>query len=581
MDEKTLIPLLGDDYSFSTLNSVINVVDDKLLLGFWLKTKDIDSEKIKDDLWFWDGFKLKYWKELKKDGHYIEKRTYFDKRISDFLLSRGVKEYLVNLVKCMYIDIPPIKFSKNSNENFHYQYSLYSLNTLIDSLDTDFNLLKNINNMNIIGYISIYIHYTSSLIYKKLKEYIDFDDERYYDLLTFWSMGTYFFEFFNTFPYLFINGVKRSGKTTILKVLEKICFNAIQTGNISASSVFRLADTVRPTLLIDEADALINPKNSESLRLMLLNGYKKGNYIIRTEQRGDRINFDVIKFNVYCPKVLVNIRGIDDVLEDRTIYINIQRTMKKQYSERSTYIDIDESWQEIRDNLYTCLILAWRLVKKEYNEMKNNTKLTNRDWELWKPILVFAKLCNKYNEMVEFAEEKCREKEIEDVVEQRDTLMVKVLLNLVDSGRYYKVSEIKEVFRSELDEDERGFLTARWVGLALKRLGFKNKRRTGGGVEYFLTKSEVENLAKRMGITENEEQEQTEPEEEKTLQQRIEEFILEKCNAENGYSIVKLLQKDVIEKFGDEVYDIAFEIFEKLKESGRLFELDTDVFKTV
>jgi len=589
MENEKFVPMLGNDFNYFNLHPSLNFFDDRVLLGFWIPTKTTNSNNIKEDLWFWDGERIKHWKELvNENGFFLQNKVYFEKRISDSLLLNGIKDSinsvfseLMNLVN---VDIKLQECKDLNSLVSEVLSSLNSLNSLsngnIGSNDIDFkNTIE--KEKYLWSYISIFTKYISSLIEKKLKFYIDFEDPRYYSLISFFVMGTYFFELFDSFPYLFIHGVKRSGKTTILRILEKLCFNAILTGNISASSVFRLADGIRPTLLIDEADALVNPKNAENLRLMLLNGYKKGNKIIRTEKKGERVDFKVIRFNVYCPKVLVNIKGIDDVLEDRTIYINIRRTPSKEYSNRVTLIEKDPVWQFIRDCLYVYLVTGWKIVKKEYDNLENNTKLTNRDWELWKPLLVFSRFAEKYNEMVEFAEEKTQEKIIEDVVEQRDTLLVKVLCSMVESDNYYKVSDIKERFKGELDEDERGFLTAKWIGSALRRLGFKNKRRTGGGVEYFLSKKEVENLAKRMGITETEGQEQTEPEEEKTLQERIREFILEKCNAEDGYSIIKLLEKDIVKQFGQEVYDLAFEIFEQLKQLGLLFESQPDRFKTV
>ncbi len=73
-----------------------------------------------------------------------------------------------------------------------------------------------------------------------LKKYIEFDNEKYYTLCAIWVIGTYFYKRFNAYPYLFLNAVKRSGKTKLLTLLTLLSYNAILTSNISTSSIFRL-----------------------------------------------------------------------------------------------------------------------------------------------------------------------------------------------------------------------------------------------------------------------------------------------------------------------------------------------------
>ena len=49
-----------------------------------------------------------------------------------------------------------------------------------------------------------------------LREYMDLD-ERYYSLVSVWIIGTYFHKQFPSYPYLFFNAMKGSGKTRMLK----------------------------------------------------------------------------------------------------------------------------------------------------------------------------------------------------------------------------------------------------------------------------------------------------------------------------------------------------------------------------
>ena len=52
----------------------------------------------------------------------------------------------------------------------------------------------------------------------------------------------------------------------------------------------------------------------------------------------------------------------------------------------------------------------------------------------------------------------------------------------------------------EAFDEEQKWISTRWIGNALRRLGFKEKRRVGTGYQYKLNKADVEDLAARLGI---------------------------------------------------------------------------------
>lgn len=68
--------------------------------------------------------------------------------------------------------------------------------------------------------------------------------------------------------------------------------------------------------MIDETEKLSRPDRALEFRSILLGGYKKGEKVYRTEKLRDG-TFQPEAFEVYGPKALANIGGIEDVLEDR------------------------------------------------------------------------------------------------------------------------------------------------------------------------------------------------------------------------------------------------------------------------
>jgi len=193
------------------------------------------------------------------------------------------------------------------------------------------------------------------IIQKELRYYFELEDDKTYDVITSWAIGTYFHELFNFYPILYLNAAKGSGKTKLLNFLHQICFNAVFCQDPSDSTIFRLAHANKCTILIDEIETIGN-KDKKGLRSLLLGSPNKGIIVPRAEQTStSKKSFDVKLFDLYGPRALANIRGIDDVLEDRCITIILKRALNKEIANREINTE-DPIWQEIRDKLYELLV---------------------------------------------------------------------------------------------------------------------------------------------------------------------------------------------------------------------------------
>ena len=78
---------------------------------------------------------------------------------------------------------------------------------------------------------------------------------------------------------------------------------------------------------------------------------------------------------------------------------------------------------------------------------------------------------------------------------ERDELLIMTLLKNVNRDNFYPASEIKAWMAEELGEEPR-WLTSRWVGRALKRLGVREKRRVRGRVEWRITPRMAERISR-------------------------------------------------------------------------------------
>ena len=98
-------------------------------------------------------------------------------------------------------------------------------------------------------------------------------------VLALWTLHTYLFRVFDATPYLLIwSPVKRCGKTLLLSLLDLLCARSRMLVNITGPTLFRLVERHRPTLLIDECEALrmSSHQRVQDLREVILAGYKPG-----------------------------------------------------------------------------------------------------------------------------------------------------------------------------------------------------------------------------------------------------------------------------------------------------------------
>jgi hypothetical protein len=194
--------------------------------------------------------------------------------------------------------------------------------------------------------------------------YAELPDTSHYIYNALWDIGTYFHHLFNSYPYDYKGGIKRSGKTKALTISSCIAFNAILTSDVTVSALFRLIHHAKATLLIDETEKLANPSESEAYRKIILAGYKRGAVVLRSEIVGD--NWIPTSFDVYSPKRLANISGLHFVLEDRAISTNMVRSVDRKIADREVDPN-DKRWSDLRCELYRLYLIYCRKVKESYD----------------------------------------------------------------------------------------------------------------------------------------------------------------------------------------------------------------------
>jgi hypothetical protein len=353
-----------------------------------------------------------------------------------------------------------------------------------------------------------------------VRSYIDFQDDRFYEYMALWYIGTYYHQIFNSYPFVYLNGPAQSGKTKILTLSSCLAFNAQFSLHMNFVGIFRMVEASRCTLLMDEVEHLGGRMRNHEFRTMLLGGYKKGNYVQRMVRYDHAEDFQPRNYATFSPKMFANITGIDEVLETRCIVIQTQRSANHTLTRTEVQIDNPE-FQQIRDILFVFMMRHWRDIKQAYDETTDAEGIADRDWELWRPILALASYFGGENlvaKMNALALEGIADK-ILDNADSHENLLIESLTPLVTADGYYRLSEIKEAFVGHLEDGN--WVRERYVGRLLRDLGFTNRRRRNYGYEYLLEVARIRNLAETHGIIVGEDGAQGEATQEMTTQETL------------------------------------------------------------
>lgn len=368
-----------------------------------------------------------------------------------------------------------------------------------------------------------------------LKKFMDFQREEDYTLISLWIVGTYLHKQFSTYPYLYFNAMKGSGKTRMLKIISNLANNGKLVGSMTEAVLFRTAS--QRTLCIDELEPAA--KGRENLQLLLNSGYKKGLTVDRMTKKktAEGEEQQVETFEVYCPIALANIWGMDNTLLDRCISLILEKSNKSKITKLIETFESDKSFIEIRDeltkiansikktNLFGDVFQEWNnyqlnvvnevSIVNKVNEVNivninnneedagkthktlrhydiydiyhtfqtlfssiNATNLNGRDLELFFPVFILADICGVLDEIIFLSKEIVKERQLQDREENRDVK----LIEFIAQSSYTNFITVEKVVLDFIDfvGVEEKWINSRGISRALKRIGLVLDRRSTG-----------------------------------------------------------------------------------------------------
>jgi len=380
------------------------------------------------------------------------------------------------------------------------------------------------------------------LIIQVMKKYCDLEEEQY-NIVALWILGTYFHKQFTTYPYLFFNAMKGSGKSRLLRLISHLCWNGDLLTNLSEAVVFRTAST--STFCIDEFES-VEGKEKATLRELLNASYKKGMCVKRAKKiKGDEgEGYEIEKFELYCPIAMANITGMDNVLADRCLSLVLDKSnssyitklielyeqepqiqeIKRMFSVGSVCMmvleSIEKEWNNyVMTNIHNIhnihssninnsntpsIILHTQPTSKylEFFEQVNSTEIDGRHLELFMPLFIIAKFIGEdiLMKTLESAKKIVNEKKGNDSLESRDVSFLEFIAGKNHLEDMVSITLLTNEFRSFLDEDPKSMETINneWLGRALKRHKLVvDKKRVSRGI---MVRIDIEKARKKLII---------------------------------------------------------------------------------
>jgi putative DNA primase/helicase len=207
------------------------------------------------------------------------------------------------------------------------------------------------------------------------------------DAIAFWIMHAHAFEASIHSPRLnFRSPELGCGKTLALDVVATLVPRPLRTESITPAVLFRLVESHKPTMLLDEVDSYL--KEANELRGLLNAGYKRGALALRCEGEDNAVRC----FKAFSPAALAGIGELPGTLHSRAIVIMLKRAkpgeVKERFDSRHTEKETELCRKLARwaaDNFEALKDCDPQLPETAFNRVADN----------WRPFFAIAQIVGK------------------------------------------------------------------------------------------------------------------------------------------------------------------------------------------
>jgi hypothetical protein len=289
-----------------------------------------------------------------------------------------------------------------------------------------------------------------------------------------------------------------------LLIVGSLCYRPVfASGASTVSSLFRILDAFRGTLIIDEGDFRLSDEKAELVKI-LNNGNARGFPVLRSEVTS-RKEFNPTAFEVFGPK-LVATRGFfdDPALESRFITEEMGQSRLREDIPINLPPEYQPEARLIRNRL-----LMYRF--KHLSKLKARAALVDRSIEprlnqIFAPLLSVIENPQARQELQEMAKIYDRQM-VADRGMDSEAQVLEIIKDLAASPYQSKLSikEITSRFIEQHGEDYERKATTKWIGgLIRRRLNLKPQKSHGVFVIPDSERGKLTRLYERYGVNHKE-----------------------------------------------------------------------------
>lgn len=239
-------------------------------------------------------------------------------------------------------------------------------------------------------------------VFKRVKSvisrFIDFerslaDQETMSEMLACFAISTWFLDVFPVSPYIWANGERGSGKTSLLLILVRLSYLGVSLSPSGSSAAIRDLADYGATLGLDDAEDLTDPKKSDpDKRAILLSGNRKGVTVHLKTENPNGPGWVTREVNTFCPRIFSTIQKPDPTLSSRAVIVPVVRTAQRNKGNSDPLDDLQ--WpcnrQELIDDLWAMSLENLAKMQAFDKLVAEKSKLIGRDLQPWRAILSVA-----------------------------------------------------------------------------------------------------------------------------------------------------------------------------------------------
>lgn len=316
-------------------------------------------------------------------------------------------------------------------------------------------------------------------LYEELLQYhkdiSDLPEEDFYNLLVLWDFHTYLIDKIHFSPIIYLYAVKERGKSRTGRGCIYVSRRGIWTETVREADIIRWGNDHKAALGFDVKDA---PKKFERANCddLILARFEKGSTSSRTLWPEKGAFKDTKTFNLFGPTIIATNRPVDDILESRSISIDMKPT-----SRVFNKPVVPEDALELK-----CKLVAWRIAHYKKDLVEREKPATGRLGDIITPL--YSILLTFFPEKEKTFLKLLRKIALQKKDEATDSIEAKFIetvagMEMQVNGGFLATSAISSKFNE--GKNERLALSEDTIGKILKGLGFAKRRNAGARGIYY------------------------------------------------------------------------------------------------